>query len=319
MNTRQSNKLAAFREVQVFLNTTTATRALTALAAKTALLHTLLTRIDELVETQTLPLAGVLQARDEATNAAIALALAVAGPVRSYAVSHHRLELAALVDLSRRDFLVIRRGERTRLAQRVLDAALPVATELGAYGVTPAMLAELHARIEASNTAVDVPRTTAANKKVATAGLAAAFKAVDALLKDEIDPMLAVLGLIDPEALARYRVAREIIHRRGSRRVSDALPPDTATSTAPGSSIPAAAPAPKLNDSLQAPRPFIMPEIDPLVEPLRTTDPGDGTSAHAVPDVTATTLANPQTNPDGADALISGSRRPPTPCRATVR
>ena len=281
MNARQSNKRAMYREVQVFLATTMATRALAALPAKTATLNALLTRIDDLVETQTRPLVGVLRARDQATNAAIDLALAIAGPVRSYAVSGQRPELAALVDLARRDFLRIRRGERTRLAQRVLDAAQPLATELDAYGVTPAMLAELHARIEASNTAVDVPRTTAANKKTATAALATVFHAVDTLLKDEIDPMLAVLGTTDPDALARYRIGREVINRPGTRSDPVAQPPNAATlvasasPTAPvtsGNKVPACEPTTTPAASFQTPPRPPHQEINPLVAPLRTTD-----------------------------------------------
>ena len=240
MNAKQSNKRAMYREVQVFLHTTTATRDLAALAAKTALLITLLTQIDELVETQTRPLAGVLGARDQATNSAINLALGVAGPVRSYAVAHHDPELAALVDLAKRDFLQLRRGERPRLAQRVLDAAQPLAAELGAYGVTPALLDALHASIDTSDAAVDVPRTTAANKKAATAKLAAVFKEVDVLLKDEIDPMLAVLGLTDPEALARYRIAREVIHRPGTHGNPEAQPSIADASDASSDPVPAA-------------------------------------------------------------------------------
>ena len=154
MNTKLSNKLAIHREVQVFLNTTTATHDLTALTAKIATLIISLNRIEELVNAQTLPLRGVLGVRDDATNATINFALAIAGPVRSYAASHHRPELATFVDLTRQDFVVIRRGERTRLAQRVLDAAQPLATELAAFGVTAAMLTDLKTKIDASKVAV---------------------------------------------------------------------------------------------------------------------------------------------------------------------
>ncbi len=232
MNAKQSNKLASLNEVREFLNTNTATADLAALAPRVAQLNTYIIRINELAAIQDLPLAGPLDARDQAQEAAIKLTLSIAGPVRCYAEANERPELVALVDLSRADFIAIRKSERMRLAKRLLDAATPLAAQLAPFGVSAALLDELRNKINEGNSAALVPRTTNADKKAATVEMADTFSAIEHLLESEIDPLLTVLQATHPLAYTRYRIAREVIDRPGSRSSNAEAPADGAPAAA---------------------------------------------------------------------------------------
>lgn len=238
MTAIQSNKLAMYHAVRVFLtallSSTTATSAFPALAAKLATLITLIDKIIAAVATQEEPLRGHIRARDQALADAMEATFAIAGPVLSYARSRRMPDLVANVRVNASAFRRLRRAERMRIAQRVHDAAEPIIAELADYGLTPAKLAEFQAKIDATQQAVNVPRSTAVAKRAATVELTRLFADADALLA-EIDPMLAPLRLTDRETHAAYVTARQVLDRPGTRSISE--PPAAAPSAT-------AAPAP---------------------------------------------------------------------------
>ncbi len=222
--------------VQAFLNSTSATVGLTALAEKLALLTTLITEILKLAGTQAEPTDGELEAREIALTEATDLALIVAGGVRSYA--RKLPELAARVRVTRTAFREMRRTERMRLAQRIHDAAASVLPELAGYGVTAALLAELQLKIDATIAAVNAPRVTSGVKKVATSQLLGLYKQVDDLLADELDPLLLSLRRNDPHAWELYRDARKVFDRPGARSDDDEKSGSAPVSAAPATPTP---------------------------------------------------------------------------------
>lgn len=233
MNTPQSNRLAMYIAVQVFLNSITATAGLAALAEKLALLKTLIVEILKLAGTQSTPTAGAMEAREQALAEATDLALIVAGGVLSFA--KNRPELAAKVRVNRTQFLRMRRSERMQLAQRIHDAAASVIAQLGGHGLLPPILEELQTKINATEPAINAPRTTAGEKKVATSRLAEIYRQVDDLLENDVDLLLRQLQRTNPTAWQLYQDARTVYDRPGVRSAPEesSTPATTATPAAP--------------------------------------------------------------------------------------
>ena len=239
MDASKSNKLAMYRAVIALLETSAALLAgITKLPAKLAAFKALVAGITKLAATQAQPTVGAVGTRDEQLALLADEALAIAGGVQSYADENKLHELAAKVRLTPTHFRSGRKEDRVRLAQQVHDATSSVVTELGDYGVTDRKLANLQALITLTLEALSRPRSTAAEKKAATARLPAAFKEADALLENQIDPLLRPLERAQPEFYARYKAARIIIDRRGGHDNGDSTPPipTPAASTPPASS-----------------------------------------------------------------------------------
>lgn len=237
MTAKQSNKLAMYNSVleflRAFLSSPTATSAFPALAARLAALITLVGKIIEQAAIQEQPLKGRLDRRDQTLGAVAETAVPVAGAVLSYARATEQPELAAQVENFRSRFGRMRRAERVRIAQRVHDAAVPLAAELADYGLTAAMLEDLRARIEAADKSASAPRVTAEDKKVATQQLERIFEQAERLIA-EIDPMLLKLQLTDPATHDRYLAARIVYDRPGARQGDEAAGPAEPPATAAG-------------------------------------------------------------------------------------
>ena len=289
MNASQLNKLAMYREVGVCLAVLASNAAPPALPGLLTVFRTALAELDAWADAQAKPTRGSIDRREQTLTAATELAVAVAGLVSSYAHAHKRPDLAALAHVKRSHFHQIRRSERMVLAQRVHDTAHSLLAELCGYGVTPALLADLQARINLASLAVSIPRTAAADKKAATAQLTAAFAELDALLCHELDPLLVILHLTDPTAHARYRIARQIIHRGGHRRATSeaahlaastpAVPslsaPPLSAPSHPTDATPAASPTANIDQSDIAPAPLpgtVDPQPPLAALPIAATD-----------------------------------------------
>ena len=179
---------------------------------------------------QAQPTEGTLEAREGALAEATDLTLTVAGAVRSYANPLDLPELRAAVKVNYSSFTKMRRVARMDLAQRIYDAALPIVAHLAPYGITAATLEELQTSINEATDAVSAPRTTNAEKKVATSKLDDTCRAIDDLLKNEIDPLIFGLRKKNPDVYRLYQEARQVFDRPGGRP-ADPEPATPATPT----------------------------------------------------------------------------------------
>jgi hypothetical protein len=208
---------AVIEFLRAFVNSTTATSLFPALAAKFALLITLVGKLVELRDQQTQPIDGKIEDRESAFTDLTQATVEVADSVLSYARSKRNHDLAARVRGVRTELRKLRVGERTVIAERVHAAAAPLAAELLAYGVTAAELEELRDKIDATVQAVKAPVQAKAVKKVSTSELSRVFADIDDLLA-EIDPMLTKLQSIDLATYERYLAARAVFARPGTRQ-----------------------------------------------------------------------------------------------------
>lgn len=220
MNAKQSNKMASFTATAAVLKAAPEVASVPGLPAKVATLSARMGEINRLATTQTQPIQLSTMERDLLFGTMTDSTLEIAGLIRTVAREQNLPLLAQAVQLGRGSFSRVRRSHRVWFAQRVLDAAQTVRLELEAHGVTAETLTALEAAIEAARGGVNRPRESVAVKKSATEQLAGLFAEVDALLDDEIDPMVFPLRKIHPGFHATYRAARIVVDLPGSQETT---------------------------------------------------------------------------------------------------
>ena len=217
MNARQQNKLNAYDTIEAFLADAPETSGIVAFPAKLHAFKGRLARLKKLAAQQAQRLSVATADRDAALAAAIASALTIAGIVLSYADTHHLTSLANRVRVRPGDFKSGRFALRVQLAQQVCDAARTVVAQLGDHGVVEATLDDFQATIDAAEAALTAPRLLTGEKAAATERLKAAFRDIDAVLVNQIDPLLLPLAQTHADFYARYQSARAVVDRPGGR------------------------------------------------------------------------------------------------------
>lgn len=236
MNTKQKNKLVSYAAAEAVLRANPEVANVAGLPAKINALTARIAEIHDLALIQGQPLA-VSRAKREALFASMAaLTMKVAGVVMNVARDRRSGELAAAVQVNRNALRLSRPPERLWLARRVHSAALGVLDALAAYGVTEQTLADLQARIDAAADGVHLARTTVTAARAATERLRTLFSETDAMLRQELDPLVEQLREEQPHFHADYRAAREVVDVRGSHA-------SPGSAGAPTPSVPAPAPA----------------------------------------------------------------------------
>jgi hypothetical protein len=100
----------------------------------------------------------------------------------------------------------------------VNEQAGSVLGPLDTYGVTQAMLDEQEAANAAFLAGIPLPRQGTILRKNATTSLKAEFKIANDLLRNELDPVVAILKTSQVDVFNTYTFARIIIDRRGKRK-----------------------------------------------------------------------------------------------------
>jgi hypothetical protein len=240
MKTEQKNKLVSYAAAEAVLRANPEVANVPGLPAKLAAFSNRIAEIHELALIQGQPLA-VSRAKREALFASMnQLTAKVAAAVMNVARDRKIEELAAAVQFKRSALRYARPPERLWLAQRVLTAAQGVVDALATYGVTAETLAEFQARIETASDGVHMARTTVTARRAATERLRVMIRETDAMLREELDPLVAQLAEQQPQFHADYRAAREVVDVPGSRPPAERSPgadeaetPPAATTVAP--------------------------------------------------------------------------------------
>ena len=243
MKTEQKNKLVAYIAAEAVLRGNPEVANVPGLPAKLAAFSNRIAEIHELALIQGQPLA-VSRARREALFASMnQLTRKVAAAVMNVARDRKSEELAAAVQFKRSTLRYARPPERLWLARRVLTAAQSVPDGLATYGVTGDTLAEFQARIDAASDGVHMARTTVTARRAATERLRVMLRETDAMLREELDPLVEQLAENQPQFHADYRAAREVVDVPGSR------PPAESTEGAGEAEPPPVAPTATVADS----------------------------------------------------------------------
>ena len=219
MKTRQTNSFEMYRALQMFLaQSGPSISTAPALAAVVADFDAAFRNLEALAQMQAEPISPALARRDQLLAELAHATIVVAGAVFSYATERRNGGLAATVRLRPSDFVRTRLARRVNLARPIHEAAVALGDELAAYGITPAMLADLHALIAQADEACAAPRGVVAAKSAATARIRDGLRELGALVRDRLEPLVFPLRRSSPQLYEQYRAVRQTIHRRGTRQ-----------------------------------------------------------------------------------------------------
>lgn len=221
MNKYQTNKLASYTATERLLKATPEIDDVPGLPAKVARLSAKVGEINSLAKTQTQPIQVRTTERDLMLGAMTEMTLEIAGFVRTVARELQRPPLAQAVQVGVGSFRRARLSHRVWFAQRVLDAAQTVLPQLGTYGVTAETVATLQGLIQSATENVNLPRETVGVKKAATQQLVSLFADVDALLEEEIDPLVFPLRKTLPGFFSAFESARSVFDVPGTRQAEE--------------------------------------------------------------------------------------------------
>ena len=186
-----------------------------ALQAAHAELKTRLEEIELLAHQQSEPTVGKTVNRHKLYDEAAEAVRIVARLTLRYARQEGLPEVIDHVEVPARRLTHGRFRHRLEAMQHVEAAATAQAEALVPYGVTPAMLTDVKAKIKA---AAERPSAHSAIEQrcVATQRLAAAFAELEELLTNGLDPLMELLRLSHPVEFAAYRQARMVIELPGT-------------------------------------------------------------------------------------------------------
>lgn len=169
-----------------------------------------ITQIQAIREQQEFDKTGIAVNKSELRANLTALAIDVARKVVAYASFVNNTVLLNEVKYTESE---LKRSADTILkdkCQVIYDRANANVVALNTYGVTPALLTNLLAAINAYNVSIPKPRLGIADKKGATLQLALLLKSVDDnLLK--IDTLVEVVRMLQPAFYSEYKNVRKII------------------------------------------------------------------------------------------------------------
>lgn len=125
-------------------------------------------------------------------------------------------DLIALTDIAPSTLGKLDAEALSNRATIVLAAANGKKTELATLQVTQANIDELGQALQNFNTAKVSPRTTTAERRVKTASLPRLIRDANGILKNRLDRMVNLFQRSNPEFVAGYKAAREIVNRAAS-------------------------------------------------------------------------------------------------------
>ena len=155
----------------------------------------------------------------------------VATQVSAYAAKTSNLTLQARVNYSRTSVTAGSEQDAVTRCQTIHTAATEHLAALSKYRVDAAKLTELDHAIKAFQALINAPRDSTAQSAAATKQLPALFKTTDALLKNQMDKLMASFSASEPTFHAEYQTARVIVDTGGGESKDDPAPAPAPTPT----------------------------------------------------------------------------------------
>ncbi len=177
--------------------------AVTALKAKVA-------EIEETAELSSLSLAGITADKKNFKETVCQLTVDIAGMISAYAVETSNSTLKQEVNLTISRLKRKSDTELVLICQAVHDRAVEFKAELGDYGVTNDMTAELQTAITNYADASPKPRTAIGKRKTRKEIIKQLFRELDEILKDRMDALMGKFRTSKPEFYQTYFNLREI-------------------------------------------------------------------------------------------------------------
>jgi hypothetical protein len=177
------------------------------------------TNVGEIVSTkelQTRSSTGIAMNKDLVRSELVQVTLNIGEMVESYARLIDNVILSAKVHFTESKLKKASASMLCDNAMVVYANAMEHATDLGKYGVTPAMLAALNTLIEKFKAMLPITHVTKVSSMMGTAKLQELFKANDKIL-EKIDLLLVMVKHLHPEFYKSYTSTRKLPSRATSK------------------------------------------------------------------------------------------------------
>jgi hypothetical protein len=211
MDSNQSNKYSMYIATVELLKDNAARGAgIQAFAASLAKLDALVGQIREKDKERMGKTPGKVAAKDGAEDALTASTIMIAAGLSALGQTTGNAELKQRAHLTESTFRTVRTIEQINIANLVYDLAKANQEGLAPFGITPAMIEELKSRVAAFDAALKDVASGMAERIGARTAVAEMFNKADELLREELDPLMHIFRLTDPELYNDYRAARVI-------------------------------------------------------------------------------------------------------------
>ena len=215
---------------RVLKNNSIKTATIPAFAASYGRLNALLVQITDKDKERMGKTPGKLAAKDEAEDALMTAVIIISSALTAMARNKGNTQLKEAAYVSESHIRHARSSEQINIARLIYDLAKANQPDLVAYAVTETMLDDLQARIAAYDAAVKDLASGMAERSGARTAVSDLFVQADEVIKEEIDPMMQIFRVTDPELYNDYRAAR-VIKDLGVRHTKSGQP----IAAAPGS------------------------------------------------------------------------------------
>jgi len=217
MNRHQINELNMYDSVEQLFNADTAIWSSN--AAVSATFATFTSHVNAINANDTVQKTssiGTTQTKETAKTAMAIAAVALANAGKAYATATGNQVLFDAMNHGKNEIVKASDTDADDICQNIHDSAAPYITNMAAYGATSASLTNLQNLINAYSALIGKPALQKSIVTNATITLAQHFAAANALLKNQLDPLMAQYQTSNAVFYNQYngvRVINDIGHR----------------------------------------------------------------------------------------------------------
>ncbi len=212
MTARQENLLSMAKAAQLTLTSFKLLLTGKAFTKASKDLDNIIAAIDGLAQAQSKKLTGTAQDKEQAEDAAIAAAIKLVGPTRSYALEEKNNTLYAALDYTPNGLKKLRDTTLSNTLTLIRDTVQDEIDNLADYELLPADVNQLTTLISLYAPLVAAPRAAISVKAAATEALVPAFDELNTTL-DKLDGLAEAKK--DTDFYATYQSARIVVDTRG--------------------------------------------------------------------------------------------------------
>jgi len=212
MNKEQTNTLNMYDAVYQHLNTYNAVwSSNTTIAGMVTAFNGHLTALNAADAAQKTITSGITQSKNLAKIAMANAAMIIAKAGKSYANAVNNVALAANFNYSFSDIKEAKDTDADDICQNIHDALAPYIASTTPYGATAATNTALQNAINAFSALIGKPRSQQSISINATLTIAQRFDAANALLKTQLDPIMAQFKTTNAPFYNQYNAVRVIV------------------------------------------------------------------------------------------------------------
>ncbi|MDI9366331.1 MAG: hypothetical protein QM541_15340 [Flavobacterium sp.] len=223
MTNRQTSKLSMAKTVQLIITTFTSILSSVAFIKAITDLQNTVANIDGYAQAQSKQITGTATDKAQAEEAAIAAAIAIIGPARSYALANNNNTLYETLDYTESGLKRTRDAALINTLTLIRDTIQPLLNNLADYDVLPAHINALTTAIAAYQPLVAAPRAAISVKVAASNALVAEFETLDKVLT-RFDGLVDAKKTTNANFYNAYYTARAIVDTGGGSGGEDVKP-----------------------------------------------------------------------------------------------